>query len=643
MLLEMGWLPSPGSDFRRRLRDLQAELDAAAPASDFEHRLIGLATAALDENQLGQLARFTTRLLETGHELPVLPRVRLGLVGDGTLALLAPAIAGSAVRHGLLVEVVEGGYGSAVQEAVDPGSHLHAAKLDMVLIASDARLLGLDQAAERTSEAERKVDAAFAQIRLIAESLRPSVGSQILVQTVVPPVEPLFGSFDRVETGSVFAMVEALNRRITQWAAEGAVVLVDVARLAASIGLERWDEPGHWHASKLSFAPAAVPAYADVVARAIAAVRGKARKCLVLDLDNTLWGGVIGDDGVSGIAIGQGSAAGEAFVAVQRLALELRRRGVVLAVCSKNEDDTARIPFREHPDMLLREEHIAVFQANWTDKAANLRAIAETLNIGVDALVFLDDNPAEREQVRQELPQVAVPELSEDPALYPRMLAAAGYFEAVTFSREDRERAAYYQANAERAASLTASGDIETYLRSLDMVCAIGLVDPVSRPRVAQLINKSNQFNLTTRRYSEAEVAATEADPVRHAIQIRLTDRFGDNGIISVIVADKGREAWEIDTWLMSCRVLGRRVENAVLAHLAAAALADGAKALVGRYIPSPKNKMVADHYAKLGFELVETGAGGETTWRLDLNNFAAPNLPMRVDDTALWVKESQA
>lgn len=643
MLLEMGWLPSPGSDFRRRLRDLQAELDASGPAADFEHRLIALATAALDENQLGQLARFSARLLETGHDLPVLSRVRLGLVGDGTLSLLAPAIAGSAVRHGLLVEVVEGGYGSAVQEAVDPGSHLHAAKLDMVLIASDARLLGLDQAAENTDEAERKVDAAFQQIRLIAQSLRPSVGSQILVQTVAPPVEPLFGSFDRVETGSVFAMVEALNRKITLWAAEGAVVLVDVARLAASIGLERWDEPRHWHASKLSFAPAAVPAYADVVARAVAAVRGKARKCLVLDLDNTLWGGVIGDDGVSGIAIGQGSAAGEAFIAVQRLALELRRRGIVLAVCSKNEDDTARLPFREHPDMLLREEHIAVFQANWTDKAANLRAIAETLNIGVDALVFLDDNPAEREQVRQELPQVAVPELPEDPALYPRMLAAAGYFEAVAFSREDRERAAYYQANAERAASLTASGDIETYLRSLDMVCSIGPVDAMSRPRVAQLINKSNQFNLTTRRYSEAEVAAAEADPARHPIQIRLVDRFGDNGIISVIIADKGREAWEIDTWLMSCRVLGRRVENAALAHLAAAASAEGAKALIGRYIPSPKNKMVADHYAKLGFMLVETGAAGDTTWRLDLTDFAAPNLPMRVEDTALWVKESQA
>lgn len=642
MLLEMGWLPSPGSHFRGRLRELQAELDAT-PAEDFEHRVLGVATAALDENQLGQLARFAGKMIASGHSLPAFSRVRVGLVGDGTLSLLTPAIVGSALRHGLLLDLVEGGYGSAVQEAVDPGSHLHKAKLDMAVVASDARLLGLDQAAGTRDEAEARVAAAFERVRLIVESLRPSIASSIFVQTVPPPVEPLFGSFDRVETGSVFAMVEALNRRIAEWAAEGAVVLIDVARLASTIGLERWDEPRHWHASKLSFAPAAIPAYGDVVARTIAAARGKVRKCLVLDLDNTLWGGVIGDDGLAGIALGQGSAAGEAFLAIQRMALELRRRGVVLAVCSKNEDETARIPFREHPDMLLREDHIAVFQANWTDKAANLRAIAETLNIGVDALVFLDDNPAEREQVRQKLPQVAVPEVPEDPALYPRLLAAGGYFEAVTFSGEDRERAAYYQANAQRAASLTASSDLEGYLASLDMVCTIRLVDPVSRPRVAQLINKSNQFNLTTRRYSETEVAAAEADPKRHAFQVRLVDRFGDNGIISVIIADKAAAYWEIDTWLMSCRVLGRRVEQAALAHLAAAARADGAQALIGRYIPSAKNMMVANHYEKLGFEHVETTTAGDTVWRLDLGGFSAPNLPMQIDDTALGATETQA
>jgi FkbH-like protein len=630
MLSDLGWLPKPPSDFRDRVRALRADLNGAAGVYE---RTLSLASVALDENQLGQLARLSREIAATAAPPAAFSPVKLGLLGSGTLSLLAPVIAGSGLRHGLLLEVVEAAYGSAVQQAMDPTGALHTAGLDMALVAIDARTLGLHLAADGREDAEARVEAAFGQLTMIAEALRPSVSAAVLIQTVVPPLEALFGSFDRVESISSYAMVEALNRRIAAWAAEGKVVLVDVARLAASVGLERWDAPRHWHASKLGFDPDMAPVYGDVVARTVAALRGRARKCLVLDLDNTLWGGVIGDDGVGGIQLGQGSAAGEAFLAIQQTALELRRRGVVLAVCSKNEEAAARIPFRDHPDMLIREEHIAVFQANWTDKAANLRAIAQTLNIGVDALVFLDDNPAEREQVRRELPVVAVPELPEDPALYPRMLMAAGYFEAVAFTQDDRDRAGMYQANAQRAAAIQASGDIESYLASLDMVCTIRPVDALTRPRVAQLINKSNQFNLTTRRYTEAQVEAAEIDPAKHIAQVRLVDRFGDNGIICVLIADKGRAEWAIDTWLMSCRVLGRRVQDACLAHLASAASGAGASRLIGRYIPSPKNAMVADHYAKLGFSLEETLADGATVWTLDLAGYTAPTLPMTIDD----------
>lgn len=634
MLSDLAWLPPAASDFRERVRALRAE--AATPGEQFFERSVALATAALDENQLGQLARVARDVAASGAPPASFARVKLGLIGDGTLALLAPVVAGSGLRHGLLVDVVEGDYGSAVQQAMDPSSPLHAAGLDMLLVASDVRALGLHRAADSIADADARVDAALAQLRLVVDGFRPNVSAAILVQTLAPPLEPLFGSFDRVEPTSSYAMVEALNSRLGKWAAEGQIVLVDIARLAHSIGLERWDAPRHWHASKLSFAPEMAPIYGDVVARTVAALRGRARKCLVLDLDNTLWGGVIGDDGVNGIQLGQGSAAGEAFLAIQQTAFELRRRGVVLAVCSKNEEAAALLPFREHPEMLLKEEHIAVFQANWTDKAANLRAIAETLNIGIDALVFLDDNPAEREQVRRELPLVAVPELPEEPAFYPRMLMAAGYFEAVAFTQDDRERAGMYQANAARAAAVHASGDLDSYLASLEMVCTIRAVDATSRPRVAQLINKSNQFNLTTRRYTEAQVEAAEGDPKRHISQVRLVDKFGDNGIICVLIADRQDEAWEIDTWLMSCRVLGRRVQEACLDHLARAAKAAGAARLVGRYVPSPKNAMVRDHYAKLGFTMLGEDTGGETLWTLDLAAYATPELPMVVDDKAV-------
>ncbi len=598
-------------------------------------RLFRLATYALDETQLVQLARLANHLAAARVRTSPFNALKLGVLGDGTLSLLAPAIAGSGLRHRLLIVTFVGEFNRALLDATDPSSPMRKAGLDMALIVTDARVLGLHQAALSREAAEEKVEGALRQLKQTVEALRPFVSSAILVQTVAPPVEPLFGSFDRAEAGSPFSMIEALNRRIADWAVDGSVVLVDVARAAASIGLENWDDPRHWHASKLSFAPSLLPVYGDVVARTIAATRGLSRKCLVLDLDNTLWGGVIGDDELSGIQLGEGSAVGEAFLAVQKMALELRARGVVLAVCSKNEDANARLPFRNHPDMLLREEHIAVFQANWTDKAANLRAIAETLNIGVDALVILDDNPAERMQVRRALPLAAVPELPDDPALYPRTLAAAGYFDAVGYSKEDRERANYYQSNAKRAAAMNASGDIAAYLSSLEMVCTVGLVDEVARSRVAQLINKSNQFNLTSRRYSEGELTSAIKDPLRHVVQVRLVDRFGDNGIISVLIADKKDEAWEIDSWLMSCRVLGRRVEEACLAHLVLAARQAGARELLGKYVPSPKNGMVKDHYEKLGFVPAGESAGA-SLWRLRLDEFIPSALEMRVDDRVL-------
>jgi FkbH-like protein len=304
---------------------------------------------------------------------------------------------------------------------------------------------------------------------------------------------------------------------------------------------------------------------------------------------------------------------------------------VVLAVSSKNEDATARLPFREHADMLLKEDHIAVFQANWIDKATNLATIADALTLGRDALVFLDDNPAERLQVRGAHPEIAVPELPADAALYARTLNAGGYFEAVAFSDDDRNRSGFYKENAKRLQLQGSAGSLDAYHASLEMVATMQPFDAVGRARISQLINKSNQFNLTTRRYTEAQVGDAEADPARYTLQVRLADVFGDNGMISVIIAERGADDWEIDTWLMSCRVLGRRVDEAVLAELVHEAKAAGVKALIGRFIPSDKNMMVAKHYEKLGFEKIAETDEGETVWRLALDGVADKALPMRI------------
>ncbi len=627
MYADLAWLREPPADFRAQLKTLRGDLGGIS----VEERLHELATARLDLNQLGALASTVAAYLATRPAAGPLARARIGLIGSGTLTLVEPAIVASALRHRVLATVVGGDYGSAVRDAIDPASAFRAAGLDLAMIALDHRTLGLDRPHLAPGAAEAAVAAAAQTMSAMIDGLAAAAAGGVLVATVVAPPEPLFGSLDAVEPGSVAAQVAAFNAQLIDWAGAKRIVLVDVARLAATVGTDRWHDAGQWNAAKLPFDPDLIPLYADFVARTVAALRGTTRKCLVLDLDNTLWGGVIGDDGVDGIALGQGSARGEAFLAVQQTALALRERGIILAVCSKNDDDVARTPFRDHPDMALRESDIAAFVANWGDKATNLRAIAAALNIGIDALVFLDDNPVERAQVRRELPMVAVPELPADPALYPRTLLAGGWFEAVAFAQEDRQRADQYRANAERAA-FAGTSDMAGYLASLEMVADFRPFDAVNRARIAQLINKSNQFNLTTRRYTEAQVAALEADTGKVTIQARLTDRFGDNGMISVVIVDTAK--WEIDTWLMSCRVLGRRMEEAVLAQIVAAARRGGATALTGRYIPSAKNKMVADHYGKLGFARAGGDDGGETTWRLDLGGYVTPDLPMRIDST---------
>lgn len=611
----LAWLPAPPRDFAAQVKTLD---NAAAPAALFR----ALAGHALDDNQLGRLGRAIMRAQQQGRDLSPLQPFRLGILGNGTLDLFVPLLVASAARHGFALDCILAPYGQVAQQAFAPDSLINTSKPDAVLLAIDHRGLPLhfiagDEEAERAA-----VDAALAHLVDLRQALRRNSGAISLVQTIPPPPEGLFGSFDRSVPGTKRRVIEALNRGIAESIPGTQDLLLDVAGVAETIGLGLWHSPALWNLAKLACDNRCMPIYADHVARLLAALRGRSRKCLVLDLDNTLWGGVIGDDGIEGIKLAQGDATGEAHLALQEMALSLRQRGIVLAVSSKNEETVARAPFQNHPEMLLKEDHFAVFQANWQDKATNIKAIAEELCLGLDAMVLVDDNPMERDLVRRMLPQVAVPELPEDPALYARTLAAAGYFESIAFSAEDRERAEMYQSNARRVALQKQAGDLESYLASLEMEIVFAPFDRTSRARISQLINKSNQFNLTTRRYSEADVAAAEEDRDVFTLQVRLTDRFGDNGMISVIVCrpetggSEGR-AWRIDTWLMSCRVLGRKVEQMVLRELVMRAREEGFDRLIGVYRPSAKNAMVRDHYTKLGFAKLREETDGTTIWTL--------------------------
>jgi len=627
--INLPWLREPPADFAARCRAAGESLDAAGRELQF------LANSRLSSRQATQLARAVRRCHEKHRDLNPLSPFRLGVLSGATADLLLDDLVAAAARHGVALEIIAAPFDQVVQQAFDPESLINTAKVDAVLIAVDHRWLKLDRPVLGEDSAAA-VAQGVEQLKQVVEALRTHGGAPAILQTVPVPSLPLFGSFDRRVRGSMRAMLDDANRAIGSLAEEAGGFLLDVAALAEQVGTDGWFDPVQWAAYKLPFSANCTPIYADHLGRLLGAIRGKTRKCLVLDLDNTVWGGVVGDDGVAGLFLSQGDPRGEAFIAVQRSALELRERGIILAVCSKNDEAVARTSFREHPEMLLKEEHFAAFQANWVDKPSNLEAIAKALNIGLDALVLLDDNPAERAQVRAALPEVAVPELPNDPTWFAWHLRAAGYFEAVAFSAEDRLRVASYAADAQRSAVMAKARDLGEYLASLEMKIVFSPFDAKGRQRIAQLINKTNQFNLTTRRYTEGEVAEMEAAPSLFTMQVRLSDKFGDLGMIGIVIcrsSPQDASTWEIDSWLMSCRVLGRKVEDAMLAKVVSEARMRGIRRLLGLYIPSPKNSMVASHYEKLGFHLRNRDARDRSEWELAVADYAPPGLPMICED----------
>jgi FkbH-like protein len=528
--------------------------------------------------------------------------------------------------------VVQPHYDQVAQEALTPDSKVNSSKPDAVLFALDYRALPLKLSLGDSESSAATIQGALGYLQALRNGIKANANSLCIFQTFALPAEPLFGQLDGALPGTMRSLLDSLNRDLaTDCLACGDVVL-DVASLAEVVGLADWHNPQMWNLGKFPFSDECIPLYADHVARTIAAIRGKSKKVLVLDLDNTVWGGVIGDDGLEGIKIAQGDAVGEAHLAVQRLALDLRKRGIILAVSSKNTESVAREVFEKHPEMLLKLDHIAVFQANWNDKATNIQAIAEELSLGLDSFVFLDDNPVERGLVRKLLPQVAVPELPEEPSLFARTLAAAGYFEATAFAAEDLKRAGFYQDNARRVNLQKQVGGVDAYLASLDMTISFLPFDAMGRARIVQLINKSNQYNLTTRRYTDPEIVEAENDPTVFTLQVRLADIFGDNGMISVVICRPGEpQTWEIDTWLMSCRVLGRKVEHMVLRQILEHAQRAGIRKLVGIYKPTDRNKLVIDHYAKLGFAKVGEENSGITRWELLVRDAEPEEAPMKV------------
>lgn len=572
--------------------------------------------------------RQSRRIAKRAHEAPDLRPIRIALLASSTVDHFIGVLNAYLMRDGFKAEFYVAEFNTMYQAALDPNSELYAFKPDIIWIFTNHRDLNFSLDTVTNPEQEiAECEEAISRFGTLWEGLREYSSARVILNNADRPEERILGNYDLRHSGSYTRRIARFNDKLVS-AAPQEITIFDLSYLCANVGLARWHDRQYWYHSKHAFSPDSTGQVAHAAARLIRGLMGQAHKCLVLDLDNTIWGGVIGDDGVGGIILGQGDADGEAFLDFQRYAKALKARGVILAVCSKNEEENAKEAFERHPEMVLSLEDIAVFVCNWTNKAENISSIANTLDIGLDSIVFVDDNPAERSLVRELLPMVAVPEMPEDPALYCAALDRENYFELASFSTEDQNRGKMYRDNAHRKALQVKITDVETYLANLEMRCVTGKVGELTLPRATQLINKSNQFHLTTTRYSEKYLYDLLERPEYDCLYFQLEDRFGDNGLISVVILEEQDNAILVDTWVMSCRVLSRGVEDFIHNEIMAVARRRGVATAKGTYLRTQKNNLVADLFDRLGWTQIHED-DDRKNW--EINPSSAKNRPNHI------------
>jgi FkbH-like protein len=583
----------------------------------------------LDKLSLAELLMKRKSLRRQLRAQPGLHPVRIAVLGGSTTSAIVDLLEILVLLGGLDPTFHESEYGRFYDDPVHDPQSLIAFGPDVVYIHTSCHNVPPLSPGTTGPELEAQVRSQLARFRAIWDAIDQNLGCQVVQNNFELPPYALLGNMDATASGGYSRFLMCLNERFAEEAMQRPKLLIqDIHGISARIGLDNWFDWDRFFSYKILLKPAANYAVALSLNALIRSTYGKSRKVLVLDLDNTLWGGVIGDDGVDKIQIGRETPVAEAYTAFQEYCLALRSRGILLAVCSKNMEEIARTGF-EHPSSVLRLEHISCFKANWSPKHENLLEIAKALNVGTDSLVFVDDNPAERAIVEAQLPEVAVPDVGSEVSRFASIIDAGRYFEPTGLSKEDLARAALYAANAERVRSEARFADYGEYLDSLEMIAEIETFKPVYLERIAQLTNKTNQYNLTTRRYTLAEIEALSTSPTHICLYGKLADRFGDNGLISIVLGSQHADTLHLDLWLMSCRVLKRDMEFAMLDAVVHQAAEKGIRLLVGTYVPSKKNAMVADHYERMGFTPQPAPIGsteGSTFWVCDLNGYSNKN-----------------
>lgn len=527
------------------------------------------------------------------------------------------------LNNGIEPEFYESEYGQYWQDAMFPGEELSSFAPDIIYIhTSNRNITDYPTMDDDESAVNAKLDKAYSHFETMWETLADKYHCPIIQNNFEAPYYRLLGNRDVYDFHGRLSFVNRLNDRFYAYAAKAAkdgrsFFINDINYLSSCYGLDAWSEPLYWHMYKYALAMPAIPTLSHNIACIIKSIYGKNKKGLVLDMDNTLWGGVIGDDGVDGIEIGQETNLGQVYSEFQSYVKLQKDLGVVLAVNSKNEMENA-LAGLEHPDSVLKKDDFVAIKANWNPKSENFKEIASELNLLPESLVFVDDNPAEREIINGQLPGVCAP-VMDSPETYIRTLDHSGFFEATLISEDDRKRNEMYMANKKRDELKESFGDYSEYLRSLEMTADIAPFEKMFMPRIAQLTNKSNQFNLTTRRYSQDDIEAAALDPVNITLYGRLKDKFGDNGIVSLVIGREKDRELHIDLWLMSCRVLKRDMEFAMMDALVTKAKERGISVIYGYYYPTAKNKMVKDFYLTQGFDKIHEDEEGNITFRYEI------------------------
>ena len=545
---------------------------------------------------------------------------KIAILGGSTTAEIRAVLDLFLLDQGIEAEFYESEYNSYWQDVMFGNPQLLDFQPDLIYIHTTTRNLSfLPKVTDYPEAVEQKLNEEFERFQLMWEKIAESFHCPVIQNNFERPFYRLMGNRDISDVHGRSNFVSRLNQKIYMYAQSHQNFYInDIDFLSASFGLAKWNDPFYWHMYKCAPAAPAVPELAFNLANIIKSIYGKNKKALALDLDNTLWGGVVGEDGPDKIEIGQETAVGQVYSEFQSYLKDQQSLGVLLTINSKNDMENA-LSGLNRPDSVLKPEDFLIIKANWQNKDQNLKEIAEELNIGTDALVFVDDNPAERHIVRSQVPDAAVPEIGE-PQDYLITLDRSGFFEVTGLSEDDLGRNEMYKANIRRAHQQAAFTDYREYLLSLEMRAEIKPFSSVYMARIAQLTNKSNQFNLTTRRCTEAELTQIAADPNSITLYGKLSDKFGDNGVVSVVFGHKEADVFHIDLWLMSCRVLKRDMEFAMMDELVKRCREAGIKMIRGYYYPTKKNAMVKDFYSILSFIKIKEDTDGASTWELDIS-----------------------